>query len=53
MKAVYQTKYGKSDVLQHSEQTSPMLKANEIRIKNHASSVNPRDWMIRSGRYQL
>jgi len=53
MKAVYQTKYGKSDVLQYGEQTSSVLKANEIRIKNYASSVNPRDWMIRSGRYQL
>jgi NADPH:quinone reductase-like Zn-dependent oxidoreductase len=53
MKAVYQTKYGKSDVLQYGEQTSPQLKANEVRIKNYASSVNPRDWMIRSGRYQM
>jgi len=53
MKAVYQTKYGKSDVLQYGEQDSPVMNANEIRIKNYASSVNPRDWMIRSGRYQL
>jgi len=53
VKAVYQTKYGKSDVLQYGVQTSPVLKKNEIRIKNHAASVNPRDWMIRSGRYQL
>jgi NADPH:quinone reductase-like Zn-dependent oxidoreductase len=53
MKAVYQTKYGKSDVLQYGEQANPTLKANEIRVKNYASSVNPRDWMIRSGRYQL
>ena len=53
MKAVYQTKYGKSDVLQYGEQSTPKMKANEVRIKNHASSVNPRDWMIRSGRYQL
>jgi len=53
MKAIFQTKYGKSGVLQYGEQTRPKLKANEIRIKNYASSVNPRDWMIRSGRYQL
>jgi len=53
VKAVYQTKYGKSDVLQYGEQTPPKLKAHEIRIKNYASSVNPRDWMIRGGRYQL
>jgi len=53
MKAIYQTKYGKSDVLQYGEQSNPVIKSNEVRIKNHASSVNPRDWMIRSGRYQL
>jgi len=53
MKAVYQVKYGKSDVLQYGEQNSPAMKANEVRIKNYASSVNPRDWIIRSGRYQL
>jgi NADPH:quinone reductase-like Zn-dependent oxidoreductase len=53
MKAIYQTEYGKSDVLQYGEQPTPVIKADEVRIKNHASSVNPRDWMIRSGRYQL
>jgi NADPH:quinone reductase-like Zn-dependent oxidoreductase len=53
MKAVYQTKYGKSDVLQYGEQANPTPKANEIRVKNYASSINPRDWMIRRGRYQL
>jgi len=53
MKAVYQVKYGKSDVLQYGEQNSPAMKVNEVRIKNYAASVNPRDWLIRSGRYQL
>jgi NADPH:quinone reductase-like Zn-dependent oxidoreductase len=53
MKAIYQTQYGKSDVLQYGVQPSPRLKANEIRIKNYATSVNPRDWLIRSGKYQL
>jgi len=53
MKAVYQTKYGKSEVLQYGEQNTPNIKPDEVLIDNHASSVNPRDWMIRSGRYQL
>lgn len=55
MKAIYQNQYGKSDVLQYGEKAAPRarLKPGEIRIKNHASSVNPRDWMIRSGHYQL
>ncbi len=53
MKAIYQTKYGKSDVLKYGEQIEPVLKASQLLIDNYASSVNPRDWMIRSGRYQL
>lgn len=53
MKAVYQTTYGKSDVLQYGDQNRPNIKPDEILVRNHASSVNPRDWMIRSGRYQL
>ena len=53
MKAIYQTKYGKSDVLEFGEQISPRLGEGDIRVKNYAASVNPRDWMIRSGRYQL
>jgi len=53
MKAVYQTKYGKSEVLQYGEQSTPNIKPEVVLIDNHASSVNPRDWMIRSGRYQL
>lgn len=53
MKAVYQTSYGKSHVLQYGEQTSPDIKPNEVLVRNYASSVNPRDWLIRSGRYQL
>ena len=53
MKAIYQTQYGKSEVLQYGDQDIPRLKSREVRIQNYASSVNPRDWMIRSGRYQL
>jgi len=53
MKAIYQTKYGKSEVLQYGDHEMPKLESSKVRIKNHASSVNPRDWMIRSGRYQL
>jgi len=53
MNAIYQRKYGKSDVLLFGEQPSPILGPRDLRVKNHAASVNPRDWMIRSGRYQL
>ncbi len=53
MKAIFQEKYGKSDVLIIGEQPPPSVKDNQLLIKNHCTSVNPRDWLIRSGRYQL
>jgi NADPH:quinone reductase-like Zn-dependent oxidoreductase len=53
MKAVYQTKYGKSDVLKYGEQDAPNIKPDQVLVDNHATSVNPRDRLIRSGRYQL
>ncbi len=57
MKAIFQTRYGKSHVLQYGDQSGPAsnvnIKPRQLLIANHAASVNPRDWMIRSGRYQL
>lgn len=53
MKAIYQNNYGKSNVLKYGKQPIPKISDHQLLIKNHASSVNPRDWMIRSGRYQL
>ncbi len=57
MKAIFQTRYGKSHVLQYGDQSGPTsnvnIKPHQLLIANHASSVNPRDWMIRSGHYQL
>ncbi|MDK9558235.1 NADP-dependent oxidoreductase [Marinobacter sp. M216] len=53
MKAVFQTAYGNSDVLQYGDQEAPEITANQVLVRNYASSVNPRDWLIRSGRYQL
>lgn len=53
MKAVYQTKYGTSEVLKYGEQQAPAIKPYQVLVDNHATSVNPRDWLIRSGRYQL
>lgn len=53
MKAVFQTAYGSSDVLRYGDQKDPDIKPNEVLVRNYASSVNPRDCLIRSGRYQL
>ncbi|MBW0145904.1 NADP-dependent oxidoreductase [Marinobacter arenosus] len=53
MKAVFQTVYGNSDVLRYGDQENPDIKPNQVLVRNYASSVNPRDCLIRSGRYQL
>ncbi|MBK8970080.1 MAG: NADP-dependent oxidoreductase [Hahellaceae bacterium] len=53
MKAIYQTAYGKSDVLCFGDRPEPRPGPKEVLIQNYATSVNPRDWLIRSGRYQL
>jgi NADPH:quinone reductase-like Zn-dependent oxidoreductase len=53
MKAVYQTRYGKSEVLEYGEQNTPEIRPHQVLVQNHATSVNPRDWLIRGGHYQL
>ncbi len=53
MKAAYQSQYGKSDVLQIGALLAPTVKSHQVLVANHASSINPRDWMIRAGKYQL
>jgi len=53
MKAIFQTKYGKPEVLQVGEQPTPVIGKDEVLIENYATSVNPRDCLIRAGRYQL
>ncbi len=53
MKAVYFERFGPSDVLIYGDRPRPVLKPDEVLIEVHAASVNPRDWLIRDGRYQL
>ncbi|NVK42739.1 MAG: NAD(P)-dependent alcohol dehydrogenase [Oceanospirillaceae bacterium] len=53
MKAIYQLKFGKPDVLQVGELPLPKIKSNEVLIHNQAASVNPRDCLVRAGKYQL
>ncbi len=50
MKAVRIHKYGGPQVLVFEEVPRPEPKANELLIRVHATSVNPVDWQIRSGR---
>ena len=53
MQAIFQQRYGGSDVLTFGEQPSPAIKPHQVLVEVHATSVNPRDWLIRSGKYQL
>jgi len=53
MKAVFQTRNGKPNVLQLGELPAPTCGPNDILVSNLATSVNPRDCLIRAGRYQL
>ncbi|MHC4739595.1 MAG: NADP-dependent oxidoreductase [Planctomycetota bacterium] len=50
MKAVQIHKYGGPRVLVFEEVSRPKPKENELLIRVHATSVNPADWQIRSGR---
>ena len=53
MKAIFQTRKGKPDVLQLGELPSPTCGSKDVLVSNLATSVNPRDCLIRAGRYQL
>lgn len=51
MKAVFFDRYGSSDVLTYGDWPRPEVGDRRVLIEVHAASVNPRDWLIRSGRY--
>lgn len=53
MKAAYINQYGPPDVLEYGEIEVPHLKADQLLVKVHATSVNPIDWKIRSGWLKL
>ena len=53
MQAVFQTQSGKPDVLQLGELPTPTCGPKDVLVSNLATSVNPRDCLIRAGRYQL
>jgi NADPH:quinone reductase-like Zn-dependent oxidoreductase len=51
MKAVILRKFGPSDVLELADVPRPEPGPGDVLVEVHAASVNPRDWLIRSGRY--
>jgi NADPH:quinone reductase-like Zn-dependent oxidoreductase len=51
MKAIYIQNYGGQEVLQFGELPRPVPKAGQVLIEVQAAAVNPRDWLLREGRY--
>ncbi len=51
MKAVVVPRFGHSDVLELVDMPRPEPGPGDVLIEVHAASINPRDWLIRSGRY--
>lgn len=51
MKAIYIERYGGPDVLTFGDVPRPVPKANQVLVEIHAASLNPRDWLLREGRY--
>jgi len=51
MQAVYITRYGGSDQLVYGSLPRPEPKSGQVLVRVRAASVNPRDWIVRDGRY--
>jgi NADPH:quinone reductase-like Zn-dependent oxidoreductase len=51
MKAVSFARTGGSEVLEYGDWPTPRPAAGEVLIAVRAAAVNPRDWLMRSGRY--
>jgi NADPH:quinone reductase-like Zn-dependent oxidoreductase len=53
MLAISQDRYGGSEVLVYGELPAPRLGRSQVRVAMAASSVNPRDLLVRAKKYQL
>lgn len=53
MKAVYIERYGGPEVLQVGLRPRPQARPGQVLVEVHAAAVNPRDWLLREGRYQF
>ncbi len=51
MKAVFINRHGGTDVLEYGEQPRPIPRSGQVLIEVRAASVNPRDWLLREGKY--
>jgi NADPH:quinone reductase-like Zn-dependent oxidoreductase len=53
MKAILMDRHGNADVMQYRDIAKPSPQADEILVQVYATSVNPVDWKIRQGDFQL
>jgi NADPH:quinone reductase-like Zn-dependent oxidoreductase len=53
MKAIVYNRYGKPDVLEEQEVGIPSLPPDRILIKVYAAGVNPKDCLVRKGKFKL
>ena len=51
MRAVLVPRYGKADVLEIGMHPVPRLKKGQVLVRVHAAGINPRDWLVREGKY--
>jgi NADPH:quinone reductase-like Zn-dependent oxidoreductase len=51
MKAVAIRRYGGLDALEYGDYPRPRPAGRQLLVRVHAASVNPRDWLLREGRY--
>ena len=51
MRAVILGRFGGPEVLELEERPRPTPRRDEVLVEVWASSINPRDWLIRSGKY--
>jgi NADPH:quinone reductase-like Zn-dependent oxidoreductase len=51
MRAVILRRFGGPEVLELGEVPRPRPRRDEVLVEVRASSINPRDWLIRSGKY--
>ena len=53
MKAIRFYRYGKPDVLRYETAPRPVLQPNEVLVELRAAAVNPKDCLIRKGKFRL
>ncbi len=51
MRAVFIRRFGGVEVLEYGECPDPQPGPRDVLVSVRAASINPRDWLIRSGRY--